>query len=391
MDKTNWIILSTGSRGGQYGVGTFIRQLCNGLLAEMQVDVFVVEFNSGTELQIRKDKGITFFEIPIRERIEEVVSLKKLMKTGNSISRVIGQYINKEQRTIIHMNFLFQFVIARELKNAFKANLIFTQHVFSWTDEKDKDYFNLEGETYKTVDRIVTVTKHGKEHLIEKGADEDKIQVIYNGIDTDPFKIQPNNSIKKKFGLPENEKIVLYSGRIDPIKGLPYLSEAFQKVLKKHANCRLVIAGNGNYETLIELTRSFSANISYLGFIPFDDLVQLYKAAYIGVIPSLEEHCSYVALEMLHSGLPVVASKIGGLKEIFIHKENALLVDMDEDNTNVFGISPNVDHLTEQMIYLLDNENEQNKFRENARNRAVNYFTANQMAVKYIQLIQNIN
>ncbi len=140
------------------------------------------------------------------------------------------------------------------------------------------------------------------------------------------------------------------------------------------------------HEELINACKEVSSNVNYLGFIPFDDLVTLYKKATIGVIPSLEEHCSYVALEMLHSGLPVVASNLGGLKEIFIHNKNALLVDTIADPTNVFGIAPQIEQMAEQMIILLNNEKLRKKFSECAIKRANDGFTAVQMAKKYVEI-----
>ena len=114
-------------------------------------------------------------------------------------------------------------------------------------------------------------------------------------------------------------------------KGLSYLFMAMGQLIKKIPNCRLVMAGNGNFESLINLTKNISGHVSFLGFIPFEDVVSLCHEADIGVIPSLQEQCSYVALEMMHCGLPVVASDIGGLKEIFVHKQDAMLINIIPD------------------------------------------------------------
>lgn len=264
------------------------------------------------------------------------------------------------------MNYLFQYFPATALKEVLNGKIIFTQHVFTMEPPLGNNYFDIEHQTYQKADVIATVTRHGKKHLTDKGVSPDKIKVIYNGIDPAHFRKQ-HNEIKVKYGLSTTEKIILYSGRLDPIKGLDYLSSAMSGLIKKMPGCRLVIAGNGNFEHLIQSTRDFSANISYLGFIPFEELVALYQEADLGIIPSLEEHCSYVALEMLHSGLPVVASNIGGLKEIFRHGENALLADTNEDKTNIYGVAPDVNQLESHMYTLLNDATLCKTFSQKAR------------------------
>ena len=252
------------------------------------------------------------------------------------------------------------------------------------------NFFDIENQTYQLVDKIITVTNHGKDHLVKKGVEANKIEAIYNGIDPSLFKTK-NNDILEKYGIERHKKIILYSGRIDPIKGLDYLCDAFELLLEKIPGCRLVIAGNGSFESLIKKARKFSANISYLGFIPFEDVVALYHEADIGVIPSLEEHCSYVALEMLHCGLPVVASNLGGLKEIFIHGKNALLADIISDKSNMYSVAPEINQLTNHMLKLLSDEILRTDFSKNSIVRANKQFTKDRMINNYLQTVKNLN
>ncbi len=391
MQKTNWIILKSKDRGIDYGVGTFIKQLSHGLTARKEINVFVLEIGitGSRSFTIRKQDGITILEIPLEENTKGIDSKRNQEKLSRNITRVVSQYIPKSAVTVVHMNYLFQYFVGIELRRALNGKLIFTQHVFTLDEKVESNFFDTENHTYQLVDKIITVTKHGKDHLVKKGVEADKIEVIYNGIDPTHFNTK-NNDILEKYGLGRNEKIILYSGRIDPIKGLDYLCDAFELLIETFPGCRLVIAGNGNYESVIKKARKFSGNISYLGFIPFEDVVVLYHEADIGVIPSLEEHCSYVALEMLHSGLPVVASKLGGLKEIFIHGENALLADTNEDNTNIYGVAPDVNQLERYMHTILNNISLRNKFSMKAKERA-KMFTTETMITNYLKTVKNLN
>ena len=392
MQKTNWIILKSKDRGIDYGVGTFIKQLSHGLETRKEINVFVLEIGitSSKYFSLRKQDGITIIEIPLEENTKGIDSKKRQEKLSRNIARVVLQYIPTDCKNVIHMNYLFQYFVALELKKVLNGKILFTQHVFTLEQQIEEDYFDIEFQTYVLVDKIITVTKHGKDHLVKKEVNADKIVVIYNGINPSHFNTK-NIKILEKYGLVRNEKIILYSGRIDPIKGLDYLCDAFELLLKKIPDCRLVIAGNGDYESLIKKARTFSASISYLGFIPFEDVVALYHEADIGVIPSLEEHCSYVALEMLHCGLPVVASNLGGLKEIFINGENALLADTIANKSNMYGVSPEINQLTNHLRKLLLDEKLRTIFSRNSKVRANKQFTLDIMITNYIQTIKNLN
>ena len=268
------------------------------------------------EFSIERVSGVSILKFPQSNYLKNKDTITNHTKFAKSIVRVVSPFLPKDRRNIVHLNFVFQYFIGNEFKKAIDCTVIFTQHLFILDSDITGEAFDLENQTYSLSDFIIAVTNHGKDHLISKGINKEKITTIYNGIDEKLFLKSNETNVRRKYGIGENDRLVLYSGRIDAIKGMKYLTQSFLLLLKKLPDCRLIIAGNGNLEELIRDSNAFSSNINYLGFIPFEDIIALYKTASIGVIPSLEEHCSYVALEMLHSGLPVVASRLGGLKEI---------------------------------------------------------------------------
>jgi len=411
MQKINWIILASKDRGIDYGVGTFIKQLSQALNKLKNINVLIVEtgITRSKFFAIRKDQGIIILEIPVSENKTGIDSRKNQEKLSRNIAFIVSQYIPKDCQNIIHMNYLFQYFIATGLRTQLNGKIIFTQHIISkevlktlyngkvvFTEDiiprkehLQVNFFDTEIRTYKMVDVIVAVTQCGRQHLIERGADPAKIKVIYNGTEPDHF-IYHENGIREKYGLNKQEKLILYTGRFEMSKGLSYLFMAMEQLIKKIPNCRLVMAGNGNFESIINLTKNFSGHVSFLGFIPFEDVVSLCHEADIGVIPSLQEQCSYVALEMLHSGLPVVASDIGGLKEIFAYKEDALLTKMIPDTNNDLDKAPDIEQLESNMHNLLTNDEMRAKFSQNAVKRANKMFTAGIMAENYLQTIKDL-
>ncbi|MDX8337541.1 glycosyltransferase family 4 protein [Draconibacterium sp. IB214405] len=392
MKKYNWIILVSKDRGTNYGVGTFIKQLSIELSRRNDLNVFILEIGISINkfFSLKKDDKITILEIPVRENISGIDTKKNQEKLSKSIARIALKYIPSECQNVIHMNFLFQYFIAMELKNNLNGKILFTQHVF-YTEHRSSQFFNIESHVYNDVDKIITVTKHGKDHLLEKGLDTNSIEVVYNGIDPNQMNPSQNfhNRILEKYGLNKNEKLILYSGRIDPIKGLDFLCKAIEGLVYKMNDFRLVFAGDGNYNQLFKSARKISVHVSYLGFIPYEDVVALYHIADIGVIPSLEEHCSYVALEMLHAGLPVVASSIGGLKEIFNHEQNAFLVKTINDS-NVYGRIPVVEELEKYMYMLLNDDQLKTDFSKDGKERAGRLFTSGIMVDNYIKIVNEL-
>ena len=277
------------------------------------------------------------------------------------------------------MNFAFEYFIGKEIALALNALVIFTQHITLF-DTIELGNFNIEQEVCNMADVIVTVTNNGKKHLLQKSVSPEKLVTIHNGVNLDAFNNNyTHKDIRTKFGLKKEVNLILYSGRLDTGKGLCYLFEAFKLVIKERPNCYLVLAGDGNFKEIIELARSISSHISYLGFIAFSDLLALYHESTIGVIPSLKEECSYVALEMLHCGLPVIASSVGGLKEIFTHNKEALLVETTKDSEYSFNEIPKIKQMVRYMEELLTNEQIRMQFSNNARKKAMSEFSSDIM------------
>lgn len=393
MIGLNWIIIKSKDRGTDYGVGTFINQLSSNLSKRTGIEVFVIEIGIDTsiEFNIEKISGITYFKVPQSIHLKSLDTISNHSRFARNIVRIVLPFLPRDVKCIVHLNYVFQYFIGEEFKKILDCILIFTQHLCIQQSVGIKNLLDVENLTFLNVDRIIAVTKHGKEHIVNKLGDESKIITIYNGIDPDIFiKKGKGHNIRQKYGIDHDDKIILFCGRIDQIKGLKYLSKAFTLLLEKLPTCRLVIAGDGDYNEFIQNSRAFSSNINYLGFIPFDDLIELYQEASIGVIPSLQEQCSYVALEMLHSGLPVVASGLGGLKEIFIHNKNALLVDMETNPKNSYGISPRIDQFTANMYSLITNDQMRERFSQDAVIRAKEEFSIFMMVNSYINSISNI-
>ncbi len=137
--------------------------------------------------------------------------------------------------------------------------------------------------------------------------------------------ISPSKGVDIDHFEPKSDKIpsdlvnILYVGRLHEIKGLTYLIDAFLDLHKKHHDTRLTIVGKGDLkDELIERvkTAGFSDDVKFVGEIDHRKLPTYYGKADIFVLPSLSEGLSNVVMEAMASGLPVIATDVGGNSEL---------------------------------------------------------------------------
>jgi len=176
----------------------------------------------------------------------------------------------------------------------------------------------------RKADMIITTCEFTKREIIKHlKYPEDKIRVVYEGIDLEIYKqgIQ-SEEIIDKYGLPTNQKKILYVGSEDPRKNLHTLIKAFHKLKKKYENIKLIKAGNpqwkGAREKLIELIKSLNLenDVIFTGYVSDDDLPKLYNIADLYATPSLlEGGFALPILEAMACGCPMVISNIPPLVE----------------------------------------------------------------------------
>ena len=157
------------------------------------------------------------------------------------------------------------------------------------------------------------------------GVDENKIEIIPNGIDLSEYqKLPPKGSFKKKYGIEDNKKIVLYLARIHKIKGPDILVKAFA-LLKKNIDLKnvvLVLTGpdDGFLSTVESLVArlELNENILLTGPLYGTDKLAAYVDADIYVLPSRYEIFGISLLEAYACGVPVIAPRTGGPSELVV-------------------------------------------------------------------------
>ena len=168
-------------------------------------------------------------------------------------------------------------------------------------------------------DKVIAIAKHAYETLHQLyGIPYHQLTYIPNGLQDD-YKERgevEKQSIRQKYGFGTDERIIIYAGRLELGKGIVELVKAFRDICKIIPNIRLVIAGNGNFNNILEEANPEWNHIVYTGFIPKNQLYELYAIAEVGVVPSFHEEFGYVAAEMMLHKLPIIVNNTMGLKEI---------------------------------------------------------------------------
>jgi glycosyltransferase involved in cell wall biosynthesis len=175
---------------------------------------------------------------------------------------------------------------------------------------------------YRHSDAIVAYGSHVKSFLVSEGVPEHRIFVTRHAVDNSAYSRLINAgeiaSLKSRLQISFKARIILYLGRLEPIKGLEYMLEAFARV--RRDDTVLVIAGAGSLrDELQELAvRLGIANgVRFPGYVPVEKAIVYYAAAYVYVLPSVtrrsgKESWGLVVNEAFNQGLPVIASEAVG-------------------------------------------------------------------------------
>jgi len=252
---------------------------------------------------------------------------------------------------------------------------------------------NIELRAGKMADMVVTVSYAMKDELIQFGFPREKIKVSYNGVD--PQKYNPENvssedikRVRSKYGIKDNEFMILFLGRLVAVKGVDKLIMAIPHILTKIPNARLVVVGVGDLqEYLTNLTRTMrlSEYVKFcFDFIPEEERILHYAACDLAVFPSYYEPFGIVALEAMSMEKPVVvgAAGVSGMREIVIccgEEQCGYHVDPNNPSDIAWGV-----------ISALESPEKRKVLGKNGRKRVLAEFTWTKIAEKTIELYETI-
>ena len=180
----------------------------------------------------------------------------------------------------------------------------------------------------KIADEVILSATSLIEYVLRLGVSIDKTEVIHRGVDTQLF--YPNRErgklLRKKFGLMDDDIVILFAGRLVPVKGVKYFVDVAKILLRDNKKLKFLVAGDGllrgKYEKETEIYRS---NVKFIGFR--QDMPDVMNAADIFVLSSLSEGCPNAVLEACACGKPVISTNVGAAGDIILNGETGLLVE----------------------------------------------------------------
>ena len=218
----------------------------------------------------------------------------------------------------------------------------------------------------------ITVSNSVKKQLVDLGLKENKVKVIYNGINTNNFK--PQKILDTKYKI--QNTIIGSVGRLNIEKGMDYLIKAFKNILKKYPKAQLQIAGKGPEEkNLKKLARDLNIenSVKFLGYIDNEKIPEFYNNISIfALTPTRRESFGLVAAEAGACEKPSVVTNISGLAEVIENNKTGFVVE-----------AKNINAISEALIKLIANKELREKFGKNARVRVLENFTEEKMIEEF--------
>lgn len=258
---------------------------------------------------------------------------------------------------------------------------IITCHNWLGISSKMKFYKLIDKILLKKFDKIVAVSDILKDEIIRGNIPENKVRVVYNGIDISRLQVISDKlQVKKSLGIKENEKVIGTVGRLTEEKGYIYLLRAAEKVVREFPDTIFLIIGDGQLrDSLKFIVHSLQLNDKVIFTGIRDDIPELLNLIDIFVMPSLKEGMPIALLEAMAAKKPIIASKVGAIPKVIEDGYSGLLVE-----------SGNEQELSESIIKLLNNPEKANSLAQNGYEKAKSEFSAKNMAEKYMEVYKSM-
>ena len=354
---------------------------------KMQLEIFSC-YDSTAEKKSTEYKNTNF----------RFIALSNIVKLMDKIIYWIAKNILRKEKTMsyryIVQRLVFLNKVSKILKQEDYDKIVLENHenlfhALRWRKNNKKYegryYYHLHNEMksdygcrdiIKKTRKILCVSNYIKEQVKKYlMIPENNIEVLKNCIDTEKFNVGIDESekieLKKKFGINEGEKVLLFTGRLNKEKGIKELLEAIRLI--KRDDFKLLIVGSfffgtsikNNFEKEIkDIIEKIDKKIIFTGYIPYDEIQKIYAIADIAILPSMwEEPAGLTIIESMASGLPVITTNSGGIPE-YINDNMSITIDRD---SNI------VLNIKESITELLDNYALRKKMSKYAKENSKKY------------------
>ncbi len=311
------------------GISKVVYDLSHKMVKEGN-EVTVVTYKDGDNVKYyENDKGVEVYRVD-NYMIRPNNFIDWIMQLNFNMITKANEIINKNGKfDVIHAHDWLVAYSAKSIKESYNIPLISTIHATesgrnSGIHDETQRYIN-DSEwmlTYESSEVIVNSNYMKNEVQRLFGLPYDKINVIPNGVNLQLFSnVNVDYDFRRQYAM-DNEKIILYVGRLVYEKGIQNLIAAMPKVLDRYHDSKLIICGRGGMiDELREQVKylGIENKVYFAGYCDSKKMQKMYKCADVAVFPSTYEPFGIVAIESMLSGTPTIVSDVGGLNEIVEH------------------------------------------------------------------------
>lgn len=256
---------------------------------------------------------------------------------------------------LIHSHYWLSGIAAEKLSHAWSIPFVHTMHTMAKVKNlhlADGDFLEpevrIKGEEFlvAAAHRLIVNTHREAAELIELyDAAESKLKVVYPGVDLETFSVADGRvSARKRHGVPTDALVLLFVGRLQPLKAPDALLRAAAHLIDHRPDLRdrlqIMVCGGpsgvgvGSPESLVQISEMLRIGdrVKLIPPTPAEALADLYRMADVVVVPSHSESFGLVALESQACGTPVVASAVGGLVTAVKDGQSGVLVSSRDDH-----------------------------------------------------------
>jgi D-inositol-3-phosphate glycosyltransferase len=362
--------------GDSGGMNVYVRELASSLAqAGVAVDVFTRRHDDDLAEIVAVEPGLRVVHVPagpVDLAKEDLASVVDEFTEG-----VLGRLRGDELPSAIHANYWLSGVAGHRLKHELSLPLVSTFHTLARVkavtgDLEPERRVDAEAEVIACSDVITASCPAEADDLVEHyGARRERIELVAPGVLHAFFSPGDQAGARAALGLDADRPVLLFVGRIQPLKGLDVAVAALAEIAVRRPDALLLVVGGASGLDGSTEVEKVHALIEELGLVdnvqhvdpqPHHLLSTYYRAADVVVVPSRSESFGLVALEAAACGTPVVAAAVGGLRTLVEHGRTGLLVDSRDPGEFATAIES-----------ILDDESVAGWFSTTAAERALDY------------------
>jgi glycogen synthase len=308
---------------------------------------------------------------------------------------------------VIHLHTWYTHLGGIIAKLNYGLPLVLTVHSLEplrpWKREQIKGGYDfscwVESTAISMADAVVAVSRDTKSDIMRYfDVPESKVHVIHNGIDLNEFQKGNSGDVRARYGIDPDKPFVLFVGRITRQKGIIHLANAIQH-MSRAFQVVLCAGAPDTPEIAEEMRRAVDAAQWIHGsvlwvekMVPKEDLIRLYSEAEVFCCPSVYEPFGIINLEAMACATPVVASAVGGIKEVVVHEETGFLVPLSLkpgtfEPTDSDSFERDFAHRVNQ---LMENPDLRNRMAKLGRHRVESSFSWSAIASRTLALYEEV-